>query len=133
MTQITPYLEFNGNCREAMEFYKSCLGGEIWMQTYADAPMGGDLSDEQRDKVMHAQLSSGGMIVMGADMMGEEEKGQSKRVALCINSGTREEIKGYFAKLSEGATVHQEVKEEFFGLFGFLTDKFGIAWMVQAE
>ena len=133
MTQLTPYLEFDGNCREAMAFYQSCLGGEIWIQTYAEAPMEGELPAELRDKVIHAQLSGGGIVLMGADMMNPEGVGQSKRVSLCLNSGSRDEMKAYFAKLSEGATVHQEIKEEFFGLYGSLTDKYGIAWMVQAE
>ena len=133
MTQLTPYLEFAGNCREAMTFYQSCLGGELFVQTYAEAPMAGELPAELRDRIIHSQLTGGGIILMAADMMGPDEVSQSKRVTLCINSGSREEIKGYFEKLSEGATIHQPVMEEFFGMYGSLTDKYGIAWMVQAN
>jgi PhnB protein len=133
MTQLTPYLEFNGNCREAMTFYQACLGGELFIQTYAEAPMEGELPAELRDRIIHSQLSGGGLILMAADMMGAGEVSPSKRVTLCLNSGSREEIKGYFEKLSEGATVSQPVQEAFFGMYGSLTDKFGIAWMVQAN
>lgn len=133
MTQLTPYLEFAGNCREAMTFYQSCLGGELFVQTYAEAPMAGELPAELRDRIIHSQLTGGGIVLMAADMMGPGEVSQSKRVTLCINSGSREEIKGYFEKLSEAATIHQPIKEEFFGMYGSLTDKYGIAWMVQAN
>lgn len=133
MTQLTPYLEFNGNCREAMTFYQSCLGGELFFQTFAEAPMEGEMPAELRERILHSQLSGGGLVLMASDNMGGGELSQSSRITLCLNSGSREEIKAYFEKLSEGATIHQPIKEEFFGLYGALTDKFGIAWMAQAN
>jgi PhnB protein len=133
MTQLNPYLTFNGNCREAMEFYKQCLGGELSLQTFAESPMGDQTPADMRNNVMHSLLKKDGIVLMASDMMGPGELTKGNAITLCINGGTKEELQGFFTKLSEGGTVSHPLKEEFFGTYGDLTDKFGINWMFQAD
>jgi PhnB protein len=131
MARLNPYLQFDGNCREAMNFYRECLGGELSIQTFGEAPMEGT-PDEMRDRVIHSELVGGGMVLMGSDMMGDQAPSQGGPVTLCLNSEDREEITGYYAKLADGASVSQPLMEAFFGLYGALTDRYGVNWMFQA-
>ncbi len=132
MARLNPYLQFDGTCREAMGFYRDCLGGELSLQTFGEAPMGEGTPDELRDRVLHSMLAGGGMVLMASDGMGGQTPGQGGPVTLCLNSENREEITAYQAKLAVGATVTQPLIETFFGLYGALTDKYGVNWMFQA-
>ena len=132
MARLNPYLQFNGTCREAMGFYRDCLGGELWIQTFGESPLAQGTPAEMHDRVIHAELAGGGMVLMASDGMGGQTPGQGGPVTLCLNSEDKEEIKGYYAKLSDGATATQPLSDEFFGLFGTLTDRYGINWMFQA-
>jgi PhnB protein len=132
MAQLNPYLEFGGNCREAMTFYRDCLGGELNIQTFGESPMGQDTPAEKRDQVIHSMLTSGGIVLMASDSMGDSAPSQGGPVTLALSSEDREEIKAYFAKFAVSATVTQPLTEEFFGMFGSLTDRFGINWLFQA-
>ncbi len=132
MAQLNPYLTFNGNCREAMEFYKACLGGELSIMTVGDSPMASQMPDK-KDNVLHSTLIKDGMALMASDMIMPGELKQGNTITLCINGGTKEELQQFFTKLSEGGTVGQPLTEAFFGTYGELTDKFGINWMFQAD
>lgn len=132
MVQLNPYLTFNGNAREAMEFYNACLGGELSIMTVGDSPMASQMPDK-KDNVIHSLLKKDGMVLMASDMIMPGELTQGNTVTLCINGGTREELQQFFAKLSEGGTVGQPLTEAFFGTYGDLTDKFGVHWMFQAD
>lgn len=130
MKHLSPYLFFNGNCREAMEFYKECLGGELWMQTIGESPIASTMPAEMHNTIMHAAIMKDGVMLMASDNMGEEQIVIGSNVEVCIDGSSKEEIETYFAKLSEGGTITMPLKKEFFGLFGSLTDKFGVKWMV---
>ena len=132
MAQLNPYLTFDGNCREAMEFYKACLGGELSIMTVADSPMASQMPDK-KDNVLHSTLKKDGMVLMASDMIMPGEMIRGNTITLCIKIGTKEELQQFFAKLSEGGTVGQPLTEAFFGTYGELTDKFGINWMFQAD
>ena len=132
MARLNPYLQFDGNCREAMSFYRECLGGDLSIQTFGEAPMGEGTPDEMRDRILHAMLAGGGMVLMASDMVGDHAPSHGGPVTLCLNSEDREEIEAYYAKLAAGATVTQPLMETFFGLYGALTDRYGINWMFQA-
>lgn len=133
MKSISPYLFFNGTCREAMEFYKNCLGGELFMQTIGESPMAAQMPAEIHNNIIHAALMKDGTMLMASDNMGQEEIIQGSNVEVCIVCSTPEEVKTYFAALSEGGKVTMPLKEEFFGTFGSLTDKYGIKWMLQYD
>jgi PhnB protein len=115
-----------------MSFYRDCLGGELTIQTFGEAPMAQDTPAAMHDRVIHSMLSGGGLVLMAADAMEDQSPGQGGPVTLCLSSEDREEITGYFAKLAVGATVTQPLEEAFFGLYGALTDKYGFDWMFQA-
>ena len=128
MTTINVYLNFNGNCREAMTFYKECLGGELRMMTIAESPMAGQMPAEMGQQIMHSSLTNGGLSIMGSDMNSNFTLGNA--VHLCIVCDSEEELNTYFNKLSEGGTVGHPVSKFFAGTMGDLTDKYGINWML---
>lgn len=130
MSDITldAYLFFMGNCREAMEFYQQTFGGELSVQTYDDMP--GNHPENAKGKVMHALLSGGDIRLMASDSTRTEPFGQSF-ISLSLSSTDETKIRELFTKLSEGGEVTSELKREFWGLFGSVTDKFGVEWMVN--
>jgi PhnB protein len=133
MAHLTPYLSFNGNCKEAMEFYHACLGGELSVMTVADSPMKDQSPAEIQNNVMHSRLVAGEVVLMAADTMGRGEAVRGNGTVLCIIGRTKAEIQDLFSKLAEGGNVGQPLQDTFFGTFGELTDKFGVNWMFQAD
>jgi PhnB protein len=122
------YLFFKGNCREAMEFYKAVFGGELAIQTYGD--VGAQNADNDKDNIMHARLEGGQIKLMASDT----PKASPKAAKISLSLGGRDEAKlrQIFEQLSEGGEVQSELKKEFWGdIYGSLTDKFGIEWMVN--
>lgn len=134
MLKISAYLGFNGQCREAMEFYKECLGGELQLMPYEGSPMMEGQPEENKDHIMHAYLSSDDIILMGSDMGGDSMV-PGTNVSICLHGDyeATEKITDAFNKLSAGATVTGPLKEEFFGMYGDLTDKYGFRWMFQSD
>lgn len=133
MTQINTYLHFNGNCSEAMTFYKECLGGELNMQMVGDSPIADQMPADARQSILHAALVKDGLTLLASDMvMGSLVQGNV--VELCIDCSSEEEINTFFAKLSAGGEITHPLKTEFWGAtFGGLTDKFGILWMFNYD
>ena len=134
MAQLNAYLVFNGNCREAMQFYKGCLGGELNSMTVGNSPMAATMPAGMRDKIMHSLLTSGSIRLMASDMIdmiGEEGYKHGNTVSLCLVCQSKEEIQTLFSKLSQGGQIKHPLKEEFFGTYGDLTDKYGFSWMFQ--
>jgi PhnB protein len=132
MAQLNPYLLFTGKCREAMTFYQECLGGELSIMTFGESPMADQVPAEHRDNVLHAMLAAEGITLMAADLMPGVTAPEGGRVTLCLNSRDKHEIRAYFDKLSAGGNVTMPLDEAFFGLFGEMTDRFGMNWMFQA-
>lgn len=136
MASINPYLGFDGNCREAFDFYKSVFGGEFAdVSPFSDAP---DTPAEDADKLMHISLPIGeGQVLMGSDRpsgMGSTEFGDS--VSLSIAPDSADEGHRIFDALAQGGQVTMPYERQFWGAdFGMCQDKFGHNWMVnyQAE
>ena len=131
MPQLNPYLSFDGLCREAMTFYQSCLGGELLIQPFADSPLADQVPAEQGQRVLHAMLTSGSLVLFASDMGGgpERELRAGNAVSLCLNCDSVEEAHDLFARLAEGGTVVDPLAEMFWGTFGSLTDRFGMSWL----
>ena len=129
MTQIIAYLNFNGYCREAMNFYQQCLGGELVMQKISESPMAAQMPSEMGPKILHSTLTKDGLALMASDMMGDKiVKGNS--ITLCMNCSSPEEINNFFTNLAAGGKVVEPLHQSFWGAtFGVLTDKFGVSWM----
>ncbi len=133
MARLTPYIRFNGNCREAMTFYRDCLGGELEIQTVGESPMAAGMPAETHDRVLHAVLVADGITIMASDMGGSEHAVQRGAFTLCVNSDDLAQTRTFFDKLSVGANVTNPLKEEYFGTYGDLTDQYGISWMFQVD
>jgi PhnB protein len=128
-SRLNPYLSFDGNGREALNFYQSVFGGELTVNTFG--AFGGDPSIA--DKVMHGQLETpAGYTLMASDIapgMGELTPSTSITISL---SGDDQELSGYFEKLSDGGRVTMPLEKQMWGdVYGQLVDKFGVSWMVN--
>jgi PhnB protein len=131
--QLNPYLQFKGNCREAMEFYKSCLGGELNIMVMGDSPMAAQVPPGMKNQIMHSSLMAPSMTILASDSMQPQGVTDGNMISLCINGDARSEIEPYFNKLATGGKVLHALEEMFFGTYGDITDKFGIHWMFQAN
>ncbi|WP_197061108.1 VOC family protein [Microbacterium mangrovi] len=132
MTILNPYLAFRDNAREAMEFYKSVLGGDLQVMSFSDIPgMAENPSDN--DKVMHAQLTSpNGLVIMGADTPASMEYRPPQGVAVSISGEDEAELQGYWDALAADGTVTMPYDTPpWGGKFGMVIDKFGFAWYVS--
>jgi PhnB protein len=129
MPQLIPYLTFKGNGREAMTFYKECLGGELQIMTYGESPVAAQMPKELHDSVMHGVLRKNDFVLMASDMMASEEPVQGNAVTLTLICPTIEELESSFSRLSAGGKVGHPLEKQFFGTIGDFTDKFGFRWM----
>lgn len=134
MTQINAYLNFTGNCRQAMEFYKDCLKAELTLQTVAGSPAEQQCPAAMRDAILHSTLQKGALLLMGSDMSGPEGITPGNNIALSLNCSSEEEINDFFNKLSAGGQILHPLRAEFWGAtFGVFIDKFGIRWMLNYD
>jgi len=133
MTSLTPYLLFEGKCK-AMEFYKSCFGGELTATKVKDSPAKDFMPAVQQEKILNARLRSGKLEISASDWLRPDRTPiRGNTVCLYLSGGTFEELKALFEGLSEGAEVTDPLKEQFFGTYGALNDKFGVRWMFQTD
>jgi PhnB protein len=134
MTTLTPYLLFDGSCREAMEFYHSVFGGELSMTKVSESPTKDQMPAFQQSKTINARLKSSSVEISASDwLMPDRTPVRGNTVCLFLSGGTFPELKSLFDKLSDGAKVTDPLKEVFFGFYGALNDRFGIRWMFQAN
>lgn len=134
MTQINAYLNFNGNCREAMNFYKECLGGDLFLQSIKDTPMEAQCPAGRENDILHASLTGDGFVLMASDMIGPQGYQPGNNFSLSINCSSEAQLHDLFGKLSTGGQVFMPVSEQFWGaVFGAFADKFGTRWMLNYE
>lgn len=134
MSTINSYLRFNGNCKEAMSFYKDCLGGELTMQKVGESPMAGNMPQEMQDKIMHATLKTDGFIIMASDLCDETGLIKGNNVSLMLDCDSEDQIRNTYERLSEGGNKSHPLEKTFWNaLFGDLTDKFGINWLMNYQ
>ncbi len=134
MTNLYAYLTFNGNCREAMTFYKTCLGGELILQTIGKSPMANKLPPKMQSSILHSTLTKNGFVLMGSDMVGERGLIKGNTVSLMLNCASEKEIKAVYKKLSAGGIATHSLEITFWGaLFGDLTDKYGNQWLLHFD
>jgi PhnB protein len=134
MTKLTPYLLFDGRCREAMEFYQSCLGGKLTMKAVKETPAKDQMQAFQQDWILNAHLDAGLMEISASDWLAlDETPVRGSTVCMYLRGGSFGELKTLFDKLSEGAKVTDPLKETFFGTYGALNDRFGVRWMFHAN
>ncbi len=132
-TILNPYINFDANAREAMEFYKSVFGGELTVSTFKDLHASQDPS--QDELVMHSMLATpGGLVIMGADTMGRDADFDNRGMSVSLSGSDEAELTGFFDKLCQGGTVLVKLEKAMWGdMFGMCTDKFKVTWLVNVN
>ncbi len=140
MATVNIYLTFNGNCKEAFDFYKSVFGGDYpYVGTFGEMPAqdGMNMPDEDKNKIMHISLPiSRETMLLGSDTGGEWSSGfqQGNNFSVSINAESKEEADQLFNGLSADGQVTMPMNPTFWGAyFGMFIDKFGISWMVNYD
>lgn len=131
-TKLNPYISFNDNAREAMEFYKTVFGGELTLSTFGEAGM----TDHgvKPEGIMHAQLvADNGITLMASDAAtGMREYVPGTNMSVSLSGDNEAELTGYYNKLADGGKVEQPLTKAPWGdTFGMCIDKFGVFWMVN--
>lgn len=135
--QLEPYLFFDGNCEEALNFYKNVFRGEIeglsrWSEMPADAG-GPPVTPETANRVMHANFKSEGVSFMASDASPGKTYGEGP-ISLSVATEQLEEAERVFDRLADGGNVEMPMTDTFWGAkFGMLTDKYGIDWMISCR
>lgn len=129
---LTTYLFFNGNCREAMTFYKEILDAELEIMNFEGAPM--EVSEGEKNKVMHSTLKKDDIVIMASDSNESQKVTFGNNFSLSFNCTSREQVQQLYNRLLEGGTVTMPLQDTFWGAyFGMLTDKFGVNWMFNYD
>ena len=134
MTTLNPYINFNGNCREAMIFYQHCLGGTLSLQTVAGSAIEDQCPAAMQDQILHSTLLNGAIFIMGSDMQGPGGFGPGSSIAISVNCGSEQEINTFYNRFAEGGEILDPLKTQFRGgMFGVVLDKFGVRWMFNYD
>lgn len=134
---VIPYLVFNGDCLEAVEFYANVFKTETpLISTFGESPQNPDYQppEETKNLVMHARLTIDGTNVMFSDTFPGQPYDKGNNITLALVSKNIDDLKSWYEQLKEGGTVGMELQETFWSkLYGQLTDKFGISWQFNFE
>lgn len=132
--KLNSYVNFNGDAREAVEFYKSIFGGEVYSDTFRSfASDEMPVAEQYLDKIMHAYLKGdNGIELMASDTPSSIEYQDGARITLTLNGDDDALLRGYWDKLADGGTVTMPLDKAPWGdVFGMVTDKFGVCQMVD--
>lgn len=132
--ELNPYLTFDGNCNEAMNFYKNILGGEFegGIKTFADGGEHMKCKPGDENRIMHVHLKTKDFSIMASDSMGDEfpfKSGNNFSLSLTVDKDKSEDVFNALAK--EGNAIMPFADVFWGGKFGMLIDQFGIQWMVS--
>ncbi|HEU4478115.1 MAG TPA: VOC family protein [Pyrinomonadaceae bacterium] len=132
--QLNPYLNFNGQCDEALKFYESVLGGKItFKQTWGDSPMAKHVPPETHQSILHSTMDVGGSTLMCADSP-PDSYAEPKGIQVALHFKDTAEGERIFKALSEGGRIDMPFQATFWSPgFGMCADRFGIPWMVNCE
>ena len=130
-SRLNPYVSFDDNARQAMEFYQQVFGGELSLNTYGGMGMPEDAPGA--DRIMHGMLETdSGFTLMGADNPPGEEFQPGNNMAISLSGDDADQLRDYWEKLSGGGTVQVPLEKQMWGdEFGMCRDQFGVPWMVN--
>jgi len=130
--QLELFINFNGNCREAVEFYAKVFRSEVGnLMTYGDVPSepGYTVPEEDKNKIMYAGIPIGGMVVMLMDMPTGSPLVVGNNINPTVNIEDKAEVTRLFNELSEGGEVCLELQQTFYSeWYGMVQDKYGVIW-----
>ena len=129
-SRLNPYISFDGDARQAMEFYEQVFGGTLRMNTFGEYGMA---DSPDADKIMHAMLeTSSGFTLMGADTPTGMAYEPGNRISVSLSGDDGDELRGYWEKLAANGTVSMPLEKQMWGdEFGMCTDAFGVDWLVN--
>lgn len=129
-SRLNPYLSFNGNARQAMEFYASVFGGNLTLNTFTEF---GATDSPDADRIMHAILETDtGYTIMGADVTSDMEYQPMAGFSVSLSGDDADLLRGCWEKLSASGTTTMPLQKQVWGdEFGMCVDKFGVSWMVN--
>ena len=129
-SRLNPYIGFADTARQALEFYQGVFGGDLSLSTFGEA---GAAQGADADKIMHGQLETpAGYTLMASDTPAGMDRTEGTTISISLSGDDADELRGYFAKLSEGGAVTMPLEKQMWGdEFGMCVDPFGIAWMVN--
>lgn len=126
---LDAYLFFDGNCREAMEFYQQAFGGKLEIKTFGEAD--DSCPKAMKDKIMHARLADGEVNLMASDHPDSAPLGTGK-ITLALGGTDEQKLRKIFNDLSAGGNIGNPLEKQMWGdIYGDLTDKFDVNWMVN--
>lgn len=136
MATTNSYLNFNGNCEEAFNFYKSVFGGEFtYIGRFSNIPKESyQVPEADKNKIMHVSLPIGKSVLMGSDCGSDwaPKFTQGNNFSISITAETKDEADRLFNALAQGGKINMPLADAFWGdYYGMLTDKFGINWMMS--
>jgi PhnB protein len=132
--KLSPHLSFGGQCEAAFQFYERCLGGKILtMLTYGNSPMAEQVPPEWRGKILHATLTVGDNVLVGADVLPEQYE-PPKGFQVLLGMDDPVDAERIFQALAENGTVQMPLQRTFWAVrFGVLVDQFGVPWEINCE
>jgi PhnB protein len=127
-SRLNPYLSFDGDARQALEFYQQVFGGNLTLNTFGEFGQ-----QEAADKIMHGMLETdGGYTIMGADTPPGMEYNPGDTITVSLSGDDAGQLRGYWQKLSDGGNVSVPMEKQMWGdEFGMCVDRFGVPWMVN--
>ena len=130
-SRLNPYISFQDDARDAMEFYRGVFGGNLTMNTFGE--FGAPAGTPAADKIMHAMLETdSGFTLMASDTPEGMEYRPGRNISVSLSGDDEQELRGYWEKLADGGTVEVPLEKQMWGdSFGSCVDRFGIGWMVN--
>jgi PhnB protein len=127
---LNPYINFRDNARQALEFYRDVFGGTLAINTFGEY---GAQDTPEANKIMHGQLETdSGFTLMAADTPADMEYNPGSSISVSLSGDDADELRGYWAKLSDGGTVTMPLEKQMWGdEFGMCQDRFGVGWLVN--
>lgn len=131
---ISPYLDFGGDCEAAFAFYAQCFGGTLGpIFRYAATPLADQVPADWQQKVMHASVKLGNQIVMGADA-GPNRYEPPKGFSLSVQLTDTADAERVFHQLARKGKIHTPLERTFWAArFGVVVDQFGITWLINCD
>lgn len=137
MQGTNTYLSFDGNCRQAVTFYAKCLGADVQIMAFGDMPAGPEgcnLPPEAKNRVAHARLTKGPIVIMASDTPPGMPLQQGNNFSINIDCESVDEAERLFKAFSENGKITMPIAETFWAeRFGMLVDQFGVPWMFNFE
>lgn len=133
--QLITYLSFNGDCRQAFEFYQRTLGGKITdMMIFGDHPGCEGLGEHERDKIMHARFELDGFALMGTDATDLYPYRGVTGAHVVVSLSDPAEAKRIYEAFADGGRIDMPLQETFSALsYAIVSDRFGVPWMINCE